>query len=682
MTLAEKDGYLYVPPSSMSRVDRKLTRLCLSKPASGLVVAVKEFRVRRDGLDEAKNMRLLKESLTENKNISLHEAIIMQGRGEEPKVFIVFLKAPHGDLWQFLHGGETIGHRGEIIRSYDFSQRFPQAADIEIELAPSLLKQCEGLAGALRFLHEGFQANDIDLFCAHMDLKPNNVVIFDGGPDGEIVGMWKLCDFGISAFKEHPKTHQDSSVISVGDYHAQVTMKTKPRRDRGPYQAPEVWRFRDTSDISPQAASDQGRVGRKSDIWSFGSIFTEVLTFSLQRDAGVKRFAKYRLSGRYQKDDYFYSSISPDALYDPSQQPLHSYQVKPQVLDWLNELCMHSSTTQRWAECWALCIRRILEVDPNKRPDAQTLVSYVRHVRAHVLHSHQPKEIRCVFQSSAHDSIRVPAPVPPIPALVREPALQDLRPGEEGPTIIIRQPTLPLAVNNESGEIESAYSDPDEKSQSVERDKGSQPGGRGDEQEGSIVVLDSEPLPLSEQENFILGQPLTAHGIMTSRDDPREVKPSTIQKLKIGSRREAIAVTSDGLRAAFLTKPAIHIFTVFNQSGLPNPELEAVLPFTKDERGPVWVGIAIAGAFLVVWGFEKKSKDSQLRVMRRTDDGQWENLAVPNENDVRRFDYDKRVAVSSQGYVAVITSGKITVVAYQSARASRLHSRGTGNRRF
>ncbi|KAI0009696.1 kinase-like protein [Xylariaceae sp. FL0662B] len=631
------------------------------KPPKAVAVAVKQFHAQKDGLLEAKNMSLLKESLVRNENISMHEAILTQGVNEELKVFIIFPRAPYGDLWQFLHGGDTIGNRGEIKKSYDFAKRFPEAANQEFEIAPLLLKQCGDLAGALKFLHQGFRANNVDLFCAHMDLKPNNIIIFDTGGDGGSVGMWKLCDFGISAFKEHPQTSGNYPPISVGDYHAQMTtMRTRARRDPGPYQAPEVWQFQDTSDLSPGIATEQGRVGRKSDIWSFGAIFSEVFAFALERDSGVKDFANRRLqglSGRPQ-NDYFYVTVQPDNLGDPSRHQEKSVQVKPQVIEWLSFLCSRSGTPQRWAECWLGCIKGILQVDPDRRPEAAELERNVRHVQDHVCNARQPGSVTCHFKSAIWDTSQESSQRHVTrPPTTRTPSTL--------PDIVVTLPSSPTDPAIKQGQ--SVFSHPTSNrtiEDKVSADDLADDVSVNEGQVGNTPTIQSQ-LPLVGSQTRILGKPPDAHGIMSKPDVPRKVGSSKICELDIPRRKRIIAVAMDAEIIAYLTDSDIHVFKISYYQDTPNPENVLSIPLAANEPDPRWEGIAVSGGFLAVWGVERKTRNSLLRVVHITDKFAVEDMPIPDNISMYQFDHNKRVAVSARGFVAIIKSKELFVISYE-----------------
>ena len=119
------------------------------------------------------------------------------------------------------------------------------------------------LSHALEQVHD-LTAHDLDLrlIGCHHDLKPENILVHNGA--------FLLADFGLSNFKA---AYQSSS--------------TPHRRGQGDYLAPEC---EDLDDDDFQKHT----IHRSSDIWSFGCIILEVLTFMLGREKEVERFRSER----------------------------------------------------------------------------------------------------------------------------------------------------------------------------------------------------------------------------------------------------------------------------------------------------------------------------------------------------------------------------------------------------
>lgn len=333
-------------------------------------------------IEEAKNMELLKQSLVTHLNISIHDAIIEQR--QEDDIGIVSIVSPYaslGDLAQFLAGS----------RIYTMDKKFPRFKDSH-QLSMSLLGQSKNLAEALEFLHNGFQtkANDWKIKCAHLDLKPSNILIFESSQNDEVVGNWKLCDFGISVFgAEH--LHRGASPTvqlgSAGDFFMKLekTIRTSPKRIPGVYQAPEIEHPHLTSgdDSNPELGA------RTSDIWSFGAIFAEVLAYARGGASGVKSFDQTRkcltdVQGVKLQNDFFYTTISEDERRPSSILP---FELRRQVSDWLERFVLDDQprlvSSRACFRCWAECVKGIMEVDPRNRPSATTLNRWIADLRRH-----------------------------------------------------------------------------------------------------------------------------------------------------------------------------------------------------------------------------------------------------------------------------------------------------------
>jgi serine/threonine protein kinase len=368
-------------------------------------VAVKTFEARVDAADEVKNLQQLKSSLTRNDNIALHLGLI----DHCSQYLIIFPRAQLGDLWQFIYCGSPPADSDGQKHNYIFDDRFPRLKNQDADLAHSLLEQSLNLAHALNFLHTPTRIGETNTFCAHMDLKPDNILLFDGGP----VGMWKLCDFGISAFKA--SEDEEDTATSVGDlYYSLTTMKMVPKRGGGTYQAPEVFEIQHNA-RSRNSDEDRRRVGRKGDIWSFGAIFAELLAFSLRRDEYVTQFRKSRLDGcknppNTPRDDFFFDHGSAAASQVQGrlmpELPQVEFRVRPGVGYWLRKIAKEASSPRRFIDCWAEVVLQILEVDIGQRPDSARLVQMVDHVLRHMTRARHSKDVPCEFLDTQEDKNR------------------------------------------------------------------------------------------------------------------------------------------------------------------------------------------------------------------------------------------------------------------------------------
>ncbi|KAI4597536.1 hypothetical protein KJ359_004238 [Pestalotiopsis sp. 9143b] len=252
---------------------------------------------------------------------------------------------------------------------------------VPAELAGHLLEQSEAIVQALRFLHEGFVVGRETMACAHMDLKPDNIIIFEGGK----VGTWKICDFGISVVRKKPSAgSQDQQsgqgdVVSLGDYYSK-SIETYPKRPASDFQPPEV---RDTG-----SATSPAKVGRRIDIWSFGAILAEILAFCMDTDKGVPSFREQRRDRVFgYENGLFYS---PDTTASNSnylsastvQEPAVDLQLRPQVRQWLDNISTSFSSQGPWIAMWIECIQKTLVISFKMRPKAIVLLKLIRGILA------------------------------------------------------------------------------------------------------------------------------------------------------------------------------------------------------------------------------------------------------------------------------------------------------------
>ncbi|KAL6231197.1 hypothetical protein BDW75DRAFT_49949 [Aspergillus navahoensis] len=150
-----------------------------------------------------------------------------------------------------------------------------------------VFKRGVALAGALAFLHGGSGGK----VCLHLDLKPSNVLVFDAfHPEKEI---WKITDFGLTRVRNN-----EYSSLAPGV--------------EGIY-------------LPPECAIPNEKVTVHSDVWSFGCIFSLVITYILYGTKGVNRFTLKR--GEQDDGDYFY--IKPK-----NSTP----RVSPAVIAWFDHL--------------------------------------------------------------------------------------------------------------------------------------------------------------------------------------------------------------------------------------------------------------------------------------------------------------------------------------------------------
>lgn len=184
-----------------------------------------------------------------------------------------------------------------------------------------------GLASALAKTHrlvldEEKHGIQVEAIGYHHDLRPPNVLV---SHDSFI-----LADFGLGSLK-------DAEALSLTPY--------KPIS--GDYIAPEC------TDMDENSQT----VNRAIDVWAFGCLILEVVTYLLKGQDGIKEFRGKRLTpGRLSgwKDSGFY-------------KPQAHGGVKQEVMDWIEELTRDSTVTST-----ETCLLKLgldaLQADPEKRP--------------------------------------------------------------------------------------------------------------------------------------------------------------------------------------------------------------------------------------------------------------------------------------------------------------------------
>ncbi|KAF4634109.1 hypothetical protein G7Y89_g4005 [Cudoniella acicularis] len=295
-------------------------------------VAIKAFRFEDSFAEEVENLSVLRNALSEHSRILSSLATVSLGNQ-----FYTLAPLADMDLDMFLNKTNT---------------------GFEITMA-NLIAEAKDLVDALDFLHTRIKISTAGwrskyLACCHMDLKPDNILVFRH--PHHPVGIWRITDFGISTIRENdfPLRNKGKDRLGVPTTVGMLTSspQTHVKRGSGTYQAPEV-------------NDNEGKrnVGRKSDIYSFACILTQVFAFGLGGKQELMDFDK----GRRETgggDDYFYKKSNS------------SYTINPHVKAFLDRLPEYKSQgskkteTLNYDNAKDILLRMLNPSNPHSRPEA------------------------------------------------------------------------------------------------------------------------------------------------------------------------------------------------------------------------------------------------------------------------------------------------------------------------
>ncbi|KAL7892659.1 hypothetical protein HDV64DRAFT_166552 [Trichoderma sp. TUCIM 5745] len=175
-----------------------------------------------------------------------------------------------GENYHFLFpwaDGGTINHLWTKDPQTIVSEKQVQWA----ELGQWACKQCHGIIRDLQAIHEphdasqtGDDADDDDLYGIHSDIKPDNILHFTD--DGTPLGILKVSDLGLMKF--HRLISRTKHSQSMG---AAYQTYRSPEHDTGMMRS------------------------RKVDIWAFGCLFAEFITWVIAGRGGIDHFRNMRV---------------------------------------------------------------------------------------------------------------------------------------------------------------------------------------------------------------------------------------------------------------------------------------------------------------------------------------------------------------------------------------------------
>lgn len=319
---------------------------------------------KRDFRAETKALVEFNNCLVEHRNIMKSLASFVHG--EE---FVILTPwAEGGDLAQFLYAPEKT-----------FREQYPERSR---RFTPNnLMLEAFNLAQALRFLHFEMDTKmGRKLKCAHLDLKPDNILVCLPPGDDCPVGIWKITDFGMAQIEETVASvgvvpEEGISQPAPGDVLRDMSTKP-PKRGAGTFQPPEV------------QTKDTAKVSTRRDVWSFGCILAMVLAFAVGGPDEVWKQFKYRNNTKH---DFFYSRVpgarrrargSRWSLPVPDRD---EWEIQPDVRKWLEEesWSRHAAVHHTWIQNCAKLVISLLNVNILHRPEIHAAISGLGMITGH-----------------------------------------------------------------------------------------------------------------------------------------------------------------------------------------------------------------------------------------------------------------------------------------------------------
>ncbi|KAI9149653.1 Arginine permease CAN1 [Paramyrothecium foliicola] len=192
-----------------------------------------------------------------------------------------------------------------------------------------LVRCAAGLAGGLNFLHTQLKLEDgTEVVCYHMDLKPDNILVFPDIDRGPGFKIWKLSDFGMARVK----TKQSRK---LGDREKDFNSLFKRRNQTSdPTASATVNNRGEGTYLAPESVSRKAKMKASSDVWALGCIISVLFTYMEYGKEGLtlyseKRASRSRSESCDDRDRFFlYSSRLTSIKRHPATSEWHKQLIK------------------------------------------------------------------------------------------------------------------------------------------------------------------------------------------------------------------------------------------------------------------------------------------------------------------------------------------------------------------
>ncbi|KAF3062930.1 hypothetical protein CFAM422_010371 [Trichoderma lentiforme] len=211
--------------------------------------------------------------------------------------------------------------------------------------------QCHGIIKGLMAIHELPGDNEM-LFGIHNDIKPDNILYFaqDVAQEGLPLGSLKISDLGLMNF--HKQDSRTKKSPSMG-------------RAYQPYRSPEHEKCKIRS--------------RKIDIWAFGCLFAELITWVIRGANGIAAFKEKRINDSDKEfvEDSFFTLKS--CFLAPKKPKLKS-SIKAWFAELINGLGQGMNETFI-PEFLQFILNRMLHPDRKERAECKEVEAFLKKLR-------------------------------------------------------------------------------------------------------------------------------------------------------------------------------------------------------------------------------------------------------------------------------------------------------------
>jgi serine/threonine protein kinase len=328
--------------------------------------------------DEFKNLKELRECLSDHKRIMVNLVTMVEKTSQNNIYHIVYELAAY-DLNVFLtHMPQRLRYERHVTPSRE-------RTDSANMWPGDLISESVNLADALDYLHNRLYTKShtslkSHVSLSHNDIKPENILVVypetTNKHDRFPVGQWKFADFGLSVVKVNRSSGIHGKHLSADNAAAlnpsqplQRTHRTErpssvsqamPARPPGQYTAPEM------DQPTPQLADC-----RRADVWSFGCVLSEIVTYAVKLDCQLVEEFRNSLGKS--------EGPSQRSLPDPHFYDHETKDVKPQFLNHLDKLPSKAHGDKRipedthWISSCVDLIKGIVRKEPKERLEANKI---------------------------------------------------------------------------------------------------------------------------------------------------------------------------------------------------------------------------------------------------------------------------------------------------------------------